>query len=265
MTVNRLTQVKGVLSWHPVFLFLQTSRTARSRRPLTGRAFTLIELLVVIAVIGLLAALLLPALARAREVGKRTRCASNLRQIGMAFMLYGSDQDDCLPNTGDPFLWMGRRWRWVVQPYLAFSGTALVAGNPNLSTNFSPGVLICPSDPTAATNFDSTSYGYTASSYFSDAAINAMTLTSLYQGNAFPCASRKGSEARFPSQKGMVAEWLSAHAKVQVGWWDWRGERQYAFMDGHASYLAAARIRPAVDQLPDINLTVDGLSGRDLQ
>jgi prepilin-type N-terminal cleavage/methylation domain-containing protein len=232
-------------------------QNGRVRRLKAGRAFTLIELLVVIAIIGLLAALLLPALARAR--------ASNLRQIGLAFVLYGSDQEDCLPNTGDPFLWMGRRWRWVVQPYLAFSGAAAAVGNPNTSTNFLPGVLVCPSDPTAATNYDSTSYGYTAASYFSDASINAMTLASLYQSNPFPCASRKTADARFPAQKGMAAEWLSAHAKVQVGWWDWRAEREYVFVDGHVSYLAAGRIRPAVDSFPDINLTVDGLSGRDVE
>ena len=240
-------------------------RNGRARRPRAPHAFTLIELLVVIAIIGLLAAMLLPALARAKESAKRTRCGSNLRQIGLAFGLYCSDHEDCLPNTGDPFLWMGRHWRWVVQPYLAFSGAMAAANNPNLSTNFSPGVLICPSDPTALTNYDGTSYGYTAAAYFSDASINAMTLSSLYQGNSLPCSSRKVADARFPAQKGLAAEWLSAHAKDVMTWWDWRGQRQYAFVDGHVSYLYAARIQPAADNLPDINLTVDGLSGRDLE
>jgi prepilin-type N-terminal cleavage/methylation domain-containing protein/prepilin-type processing-associated H-X9-DG protein len=232
--------------------------------PRAKRAFTLVELLVVIAIISLLAAMLLSALAKAKGSARRTCCASNLRQIGVAFALYCSDQQDCLPNTGDPFLWMGRCWRWVVQPYLAFSGSETAANNPDLSTNFTPGVLICPSDPEAITNFDSTSYGYTAASYYSDAAINAMSLSDLYQSNSFPCLSRRAAEARFPAQKGLVAEWLSSHASVQADWWDWRGKRNYGFVDGHASYLAAKAIRPAGDTFPDINLTVDGLSGRDL-
>jgi prepilin-type N-terminal cleavage/methylation domain-containing protein/prepilin-type processing-associated H-X9-DG protein len=64
-------------------------------------AFTLIELLVVIAIIGLLAALLFPVLARAREMVRRTDCASNMRQIGVAFKMYAQDFDESLPSL-DP-------------------------------------------------------------------------------------------------------------------------------------------------------------------
>jgi prepilin-type N-terminal cleavage/methylation domain-containing protein/prepilin-type processing-associated H-X9-DG protein len=59
--------------------------------------FTLIELLVVIAIIGLLAALIFSALGRAKASTQRTRCAGNLRQIGLALILYGTDNEDQVP------------------------------------------------------------------------------------------------------------------------------------------------------------------------
>jgi prepilin-type N-terminal cleavage/methylation domain-containing protein/prepilin-type processing-associated H-X9-DG protein len=60
------------------------------------RAFTLIELLVVIAIIAILAAILFPVFARAKEAAKKAACSSNLRQIGMAWEMYNSDHDDTL-------------------------------------------------------------------------------------------------------------------------------------------------------------------------
>jgi len=67
-------------------------------------AFTLIELLVVLAVIGILAALLLPALGRAKESGRATACLSNLHQIGIALQLYVQDNNNRLPYMRDKSL-----------------------------------------------------------------------------------------------------------------------------------------------------------------
>jgi prepilin-type N-terminal cleavage/methylation domain-containing protein/prepilin-type processing-associated H-X9-DG protein len=71
-----------------------SKRSKRSRKP---RAFTLIELLVVIAIIAILASMLLPALARAKEAGKKTSCLNNVRQIGLAYQSFLAENDDRFP------------------------------------------------------------------------------------------------------------------------------------------------------------------------
>lgn len=70
----------------------------KARKPQAETGFTLIEMLIVIAIISLLAALLFPVFARAREMARKTTCVSNLRQLGSAWALYAQDYDETTPG-----------------------------------------------------------------------------------------------------------------------------------------------------------------------
>ncbi|MGQ9697918.1 MAG: type II secretion system protein [Armatimonadota bacterium] len=245
-----------------------------ARRPLIcATGFTLIELLVVIAVIGVLSALLFPVLARARQTAKSSVCQSNLRQIGAAFTTYLADYDDTYPaNEADPFLWMGRRWRWPLQRYLVMPGRRADPNDPLVAEGYTPGILLCPSDETAREKWDSTSYAYSAAFYHDPRDVNGMTDTKhLWDPNAaskFPVVPQTLSDVRFPAQKALCGEWLANHTgPTDASWWDSerRGSHNYVFADGHAKTVSARAIRPTANGLPAINVPLDGVAGRDVE
>ena len=133
--------------------------------PRTRRGFTLIELLVVIAIIAILAAILFPVFAQAREAARKTSCVSNMRQIGNALLMYAGDYDETLPWATSSKL-SGWTWYQSVDPYIKTgvgpNGTTIKPFwlCPSFSNTSFPMLPGDPEPPTpAATPHISRSYG----------------------------------------------------------------------------------------------------------
>lgn len=111
--------------------------------------FTLIELLVVVAIIAILAALLLPVLARSREKARSAQCLSNLRQWGMSYEMYADDNDDYLPRRGQGvqvLAQIGRPSDWfnALPCYFGLPTFQKMATNNSKPAAHSQSVFICP-------------------------------------------------------------------------------------------------------------------------
>jgi prepilin-type N-terminal cleavage/methylation domain-containing protein/prepilin-type processing-associated H-X9-DG protein len=220
-------------------------RHALSQPQTAGRkpgAFTLIELLVVIAIIGILAAMLLPSLASAKEMGKRIGCLNGIRQLGLANMMYVDDNDNRhYPRAAVPHLW-----------------------TIGLKDYFKdPKVLVCPDDRGAGLNLAPVDYPH---SYI----INAWndyweTVLTKDQLNAFltiPPYSTNGmpeSVIRYPSETIVFGEKVSDRGHhymdflqgdvgndnemidqgrhSHTGGRNTSGGANFAFCDGSARYL----------------------------
>jgi len=121
--------------------FYTAGNTIHGKLP-PAPGFTLIELLVVIAVISILAAIMFPVFAKAREKARETTCQSNLRQMGLAFEMYCSDWDEIYPPTSN--------WKARLQDYIKTTNINKCPSRPSLPWYYGQGYNIGCTSPSVA-------------------------------------------------------------------------------------------------------------------
>jgi prepilin-type N-terminal cleavage/methylation domain-containing protein len=113
------------------------------------QGFTLVELMLVIAMIAVLAAMLLPVLARAKEKARTTQCATNLRQWGLTYQMYAEDNEDFLPRRGQGVQVLAQinrpeDWFNALPVYFGLTSFQQMISNNALPAAHSQSVFICP-------------------------------------------------------------------------------------------------------------------------
>jgi prepilin-type N-terminal cleavage/methylation domain-containing protein/prepilin-type processing-associated H-X9-DG protein len=127
-----------------------------TRQTARREAFTLIELLVVIAIIAILAAILFPVFAQAREKARQTSCLSNLKQIGLGAVMYAQDYDEVFPGNFANGAYQ-QYWFTVLPPYIQ-KGQGNIGGFSRDNASVAGGVYTCPSAAPDENVLDSTNY-----------------------------------------------------------------------------------------------------------
>jgi prepilin-type N-terminal cleavage/methylation domain-containing protein/prepilin-type processing-associated H-X9-DG protein len=184
------------------------SRQTR-RSPGKNQAFTLIELLVVIAIIAILAAILFPVFAQAREKARQTSCLSNLKQLGTAVMMYVQDYDEMFPlQSQAPYATCPGRTtgHYALEDgcqYPTWFGS-LLTYTKNREINVCPSAPVHPSE--GPTQYSKSSYGYNG------------LLGSIRAGetaNPMPVPAIAGVGR--PAETGMLYDWATTWRRSQPG------------------------------------------------
>lgn len=202
------------------------------------QAFTLIELLVVIAIIAILAAILFPVFARAREQARKASCLSNMKQLGLGIVMYTQDYDDTLPLTNYN-QWVGRRSEW---------GIDLIVWNDLILPyvkNYQ--IFVCPSRPDEAVGRTggwgtvTRAKGYALSAY-----VNGWTYGSGQGGAAMARIQEPASKmllAEMPFEIFDAGLWYIGYT-----WYPLRthgGTINWTFVDGHSKAMKPSQtVRP---------------------
>lgn len=203
-------------------------------------AFTLIELLVVIAIIAILAAILFPVFAQAREKARQSVCVSNSRQISIAVQMYTQDYDETLPfaingpNNGSSSTYI--TWDEALYPYTQNAGVYVCPSHetPKKLSNGTYPVSYITNQAVMRTNTNGKTAPY-ALSRFTEPSNTIAMVESNITGNPSNYQSFLLCTSGVPMTQAVIDD-PTQQAKTRIAWNRHQGGANYVYVDGHAKW-----------------------------